>query len=95
MSKVCEGKLHFPRDEQEPVAIKYRFYIETPSGWRGEFTLREHRRFAEGEGYVIELEDGRRGNCYVKKMVNRVMPAVPPIYSYYFRGIGRLEGPGE
>jgi hypothetical protein len=95
MSKTGVGKLHFPRDEQDPVAIKYRFYVETPSGWRGEFTLREHRRFAEGEGYVIELEDGQRGNCYVKKMVNRVISAVPPIYSYYFRGIGRFEGPGK
>jgi hypothetical protein len=91
MAKTGQGKLHFPKDEEKPVGIKYRFYVETPSGWRGEFTLREHRRFAEGEGYTIELDDGRRGRCYIKKMVNRVMPTVPPVYSFYFRGIGRLE----
>jgi hypothetical protein len=95
MSKTGKGKLHFPRGEQEPVIVKYRFYIESLTGWRGEFTLQEFRRFAEGEGYIIELEDGRRGNCFIKKMVNRVMPAVPPMYSYYFRGVGRLSEPGK
>jgi hypothetical protein len=95
MSKLCLGKLHFSRGEQEPVGIKYRFYVESLTGWRGEFTPQEHRRFSDGEGYIIELEDGRWGNCYIKKIVNRVMPAVPPIYSYYFRGMGRFEAPGK
>jgi hypothetical protein len=93
MSKLGLGKLHFNGNEQEPVAIKYRFYVESPAGWRGEFIPQQHRRFREGEGYIIELEDGRWGNCYIRKIVNRVMPTVPPIYAYYFRGIGRFEGP--
>jgi hypothetical protein len=90
MLKVCVGKLHFAGGKQEAVFIKYRFYVESPAGWRGEFTPQDHRRFIDGEGYIIELEDGRRGECYIRKMVNRVMPTVPPIYAYYFRGSGRF-----
>ena len=95
MSKVCVGKIHFAGDKQEAVEVKYRFYAETSVGWRGEFTPKEHRNFIEGEGYVIELDDGRRGRCAIRRMVNRVMPTVPPIYAYYFRGMGRLDKPAE
>ena len=93
MFKVCTGKIHFSGDKQDAVGVKYRFYVESPAGWRGEFTPKETWRFIEGEGYIIELEDGRRGDCYIRKMVNRVIPTVPPVYSYYFRGSGRLEKP--
>lgn len=91
MPKVFLGKIHFPANKQKAVEIKYRFYVESPAGWRGEFIPQDHRRFIDGDGYIIELEDGRRGECYIKKIVNRVMPTVPPIYNYYFRGSGRLE----
>ena len=95
MPKVFLGKIHFPANKQEAVEIKYRFYVESPAGWRGEFIPQDHRRFRDGDGYTIELEDGRRGECYIKKIVNRVMPTVPPIYNYYFRGSGRLVKPTE
>ncbi|MGD9115691.1 MAG: hypothetical protein PVJ61_00710 [Dehalococcoidia bacterium] len=91
MSNVCIGKLHFAGDKQEAVEVKYRFYSESSAGWRGEFLPQESRNFIEGEGYVIELEDGRRGRCAIRRMVNRVMPTVPPVYAYYFRGMGRLD----
>ena len=85
------GKLHIPGDDKSAVSIKYRFYIDSALGWRGEFVLREYRRFSDGDGYVIELEDGRKGRCSIRKMANRVITTVPPIYSYYFRGSGRLK----
>jgi hypothetical protein len=87
------GKLYPPGDDQSGVSIKYRFYVASVAGWRGEFVLREYRRFNDGDGYTIELEDGRRGACYIRKMVNRVIAAVPPMFSYYFRGSGRLSKP--
>jgi hypothetical protein len=93
MIKLYVGKIHFAGNKQEAVEVKYRFYAETSVGWRGEFTPKEHRNFIEGEGYIIELEDGRRGECYIRKMVNRVIPTVPPVYSYYFRGSGRFSEP--
>jgi hypothetical protein len=88
------GKLYIPGDPSA-VSIKYRLYIESPIGWRGEFIPKEHRRFGEGDGYVIELEDGRRGKCSIRKMVNKVIATVPPIFYYYFRGVGRLAEPPE
>jgi len=93
MATTGAGKLHIPGGEPEAVGVKYRFYVESPAGWWGEFTPQDHRQFSDGDGYVIELEDGRRGDCYIRKMVNRVITTVPPIYSYYFRGVGRLEKP--
>jgi hypothetical protein len=93
MIKLYVGKIHFAGNKQEAVEVKYRFYAETSVGWRGEFTPKEHRNFIEGEGYIIELEDGRRGECYIRKIVNRVIPTVPPVYSYYFRGSGRFSEP--
>jgi hypothetical protein len=95
MPNVCVGKIYFPGDEQDAVGVKYRFYVESRAGWRGEFTPQDHRRFIDGDGYIIELEDGRKGECYIRKMVNRVVHAVPPIYSYYFRGSGRLVKPTD
>ena len=95
MPRICTGKIHFLGEKQEPVEIKYRFYTESKAGWRGEFTPQDHRRFIDGDGYIIELDDGRRGDCYIRKIVNRVMPTVPPIYAYYFRGSGRLAKPTE
>jgi len=95
MFKACVGKIHFQGDKQDAVGVKYRFYVESLAGWRGEFTPQEHRHFSDGDGYIIELEDGRKGDCYVRKMVNRVIHAVPPVYSYYFRGSGRLEKPAK
>jgi hypothetical protein len=87
------GKLYVPGGDQSGVSIKYRFYVVSAAGWRGEFVLREFRRFSDGDGYVIELEDGRRGACYIRKMVNRVIATVPPRFSYYFRGSERLTKP--
>ncbi len=90
---VGVGKLYAPGGDQTGVSIKYRFYVASAAGWRGELVLREYRRFIDGDGYIIELEDGRRGKCYIRKMVNRVIAAVPPTFSYYFRGSERLGKP--
>ena len=87
------GKLYAPGGGKSGVSIKYRFYVASAAGWRGEFVLRENRRFDDGDGYVIELEDGRRGACYIRKIVNRVITAVPPTFNYYFRGSERLTKP--
>lgn len=90
---VGMGKLYYPGNSQTGVSIQYRFYAAPAAGWRGEFVLKEYRRFEDGDGYIIELEDGRRGACYIRKIVNRVIAAVPPTFSYYFRGSERLHKP--
>ena len=85
------GKLYRARNDEFIVDINYQFHDESAIGWWGELVPTEYRRFGDGDGYVIELQDGRRGMCSLKKRVNRAVSSVPPLYRYYFRGSGRLE----
>ena len=82
------GKLHSIGDEQFVIGIDYDFHDKAAKGWWGEFVLTQYKRVSDGEEYVIELEDGRKGRCSIKKRVNRAVTGVPPLYRYYFRGSG-------
>jgi len=90
---VSTGRLYQSLDGKFIAEVNYTFQHEEEHRWWGELTLVDYVRVKDGGGYIIELEDGRRGECFIKKIVNRVMPTVPPIYNYYFRGSGRLEKP--
>ena len=85
------GKLYIPGNEQSVVDINYVFHDKSATGWGGEFLLTEYRRLSDGGGYVIELEDGRKGRCSIQRRVNRAVTGAPPLYRYYFRGSGRLK----
>ena len=84
------GKLYKASDEFI-VNVNYQFHDDSESGWWGELVPTEYRRFGDGDDYVIELEDGRKGRCSLKKRVNLATSSVPPIYHYYFRGLGILK----
>ena len=85
------GKLYSRRDENFVAGIEYKFYDDSPTGWSGEFVLNEYKLIKEGDGYVIELEDGRKGKCSIRKRTNRATTGIPTLYYYYFMGSGRLE----
>jgi hypothetical protein len=88
------GKLYRLGSEQLIDTIKYQIHedlAEEPPRWWGEFTLTNIMNIRESDRYIIELEDGRKGECYVKKLVNRVVRGVPPRYLYHFNGISPLE----
>ena len=85
------GKLCHSDTEEVIVRVEYRFYDESPSGWWGELVPKEYRRLNDGDSYVLELENGRRGRCSLRKRVNRAVSSTPPLYYYYFRGLGRFE----
>jgi hypothetical protein len=85
------GKLYGPRDEKRVVGIEYRFFDDSPTGWWGEFVTNEYKLLKDGEGYVIECEDGRKGKCSIRKRTNRATTGIPTLYYYYFTGSGRLE----
>ena len=80
------GKLHGPKGETFVVGIEYKFYDESSTGWWGEFVTNEYRRLHDGDGYVIELEDGRKGLCFIRKRVNKATTGIPTLYYYYFMG---------
>jgi hypothetical protein len=89
---MATGKLYKLGSGEEFIAnVNYRFHDESETKWWGELMLTEYKRVGDGAGYIIELEDGRRGNCSLRKRVNRAVSGVPPLYHYHFKGRGRLE----
>ena len=85
------GKLYTSSDEQFVAEVSYQFQDESETNWWGELSLVEYKRIGDAGGYIIELEDKRRGLCYLKKRVNRAVSGVPPRYVYHFSGTGTLE----
>ena len=88
---MATGKLYRLDNNEVIVEVEYQFHDDSPSNWWGELVPKEYRRFTDGEGYFIELEDGRRGRCSLRKRVNRAVSGTPPLYYYYFRGMGGLD----
>ena len=89
---MAVGKLYKLGSSEEFIAgVNYRLLDESRSTWWGELVLTEYKRINDGAGYLIELEDGRRGSCSIRKRVNRAVSGVPPLYHYHFKGSGRLE----
>ena len=87
---MATGRLYYQNSGEAIVEVDYRFYDESPSGWWGELIFKEYRRVRDGDGYVIEFEDGRKGSCLLTKRVNRAVTGTPPLYYYYFRGMSQL-----
>jgi len=87
---VSTGKLYNASDEQFIVNVSYQFQHESPQRWWGELTLEEYMRINDGSGYTLELEDGRKCRCTLKKRVNRAVTSLPPRYIYHFSGSGKF-----
>jgi len=89
------GKLYqsSASDEELVAEVSYQLQHDSPPSWWGELTLVEYVRLKDGSGYVLELEDGRRGRCALKKRVNRAVSSLPPRYVYHFSGTGGFEAP--
>ena len=85
------GKLYRLSDNQFVTEVNYQFHDESATSWWGELTLSDYMRIDTGEGYIIEIEDMRKGNCRLRKRVNRAVSGVPPRYIYRFTGTGALE----
>ena len=88
------GKLYRIGSEQFVDAINYQIHedLAEESHWWGEFTFTNIVNIRESDRYIIELEDGRKGKCYLKKLVNRAVSGlVPPRYVYHFTGTSPLE----
>ena len=84
------GKLYQASNEQFLANVNYQFQHESPQQWWGELTLVEYMRVSDGSGYILELEDNRKGRCTLKKRVNRAVTSLPPRYIYRFSGTGKF-----
>jgi hypothetical protein len=92
--KQGRGKLYLIGSEQLVSDIDYKLYQDLaiePARWWGEFYLDRSIKISEEEGYIMELEDRCKGRCYVKKLVNRVLPGIPARYVYRANGISPFE----
>jgi hypothetical protein len=87
---MANGRL-ISYDGELKVEVDYRLHDESEYGWWGELTLTEYRRLRDGDGYIIELEDGRQGRCFLRKKVNRAVHGLSPLYCYHFKGNSPLE----
>ena len=85
------GKLYRLGGDEFIVKVDYQFHDESPVSWWGELVPKEYRRLSDGDGYILELEDGRKGRCSLRKRVNRAVSGIPPLYHYQFKGRGQLE----
>jgi len=88
------GKLYRADDAQLVSGVKYQIHEEHASEvvhWWGEFTFTGNVNAQDNTQYIIELEDGRKGKCHIKKLVNRVARGVPPRYLHHFTGTSPLE----
>jgi len=88
---LSTGKLYRSKGEEFVATVNYKLLDESPTNWWGEFTLTEYMRVSDGDGYMIVLEDNRKGRCSLKKRVNRAVSGVPPLYHYRFKGRGLLK----
>ncbi|MEE8582276.1 MAG: hypothetical protein V3S61_00180 [Dehalococcoidales bacterium] len=88
---MTTGKLYRYDDGQLIGIIEYKFQNETDGNWWGEMVFTRYTKASNGDAYLIETEDGRRGRCALKKKVNKAVSGIPPLYYYHVRGIGPLE----
>lgn len=85
------GKLFDPFSGELIGDVDYQLKGESDTGWWGELVFTEFKRIGDTGSYLIELDDSRRGKCYLKKRVNRAVTGVPPRYIYHFAGTGPLD----
>ena len=84
------GKLYNFVNNELIANVSYNFQHEEEHQWWGELTTIEYRQVKDGS-YLIELEDGKKSHCALKKRVNRAVTSLPPRYVFHFSGSGKFE----
>jgi hypothetical protein len=88
---MAPGKLYNGISNELLVGVDYRLFDESDNNWWGELTLTEYKRLADGNGYVLELADGRKGRCALTRKVNKAVSGLLPLHNFRFRGSGELQ----
>ena len=88
---MANGKLFRAYTGELIMEVDYRLLDSSDNNWWGELTLSDFRRLDDGGGYLIELEDGRRGPCVLTRNVNKAVSGFLPLYCYRFRSSGELK----
>jgi len=88
---VAIGRLYQSSEDNFIAEVNYQFQHASEYRWWGELILVDYVRIKDGSGYLLELEDGRRSKCALKKRVNRAVTSLPPRYVYHFSGNGKFD----
>jgi len=84
---VSIGKLYSLSDGQFIAHVNYRILNHNAvTNWWGELTLIDNVRLNDGMRLIIELEDNRKSQCHLRKMVNRAVSGIPPRWIYHVTG---------
>jgi hypothetical protein len=85
------GKIYPLGNENAVFGIDYRLVGDTGTRWWGDFISTDYRNINDKIRYIIELEDGRKGLCAIRKEVGRAATGTPTRYRYSFKGMGNLD----
>lgn len=85
-----QGKLYRPGETEMLSPVDYNIFVEPAidgtERWQGEMVSVESVKIPDGDRYLIETEDGRRGLCYLRKKVNKAVTGLPVRYYYHVSG---------
>ncbi len=90
------GKVYDTGSDELISAVNYLVHEEltadgTPVKWWGELTFIDSVRIHDGDRYLLELEDSRKGRCSLRRRINKAVISVPPRFFYFLQGTGPLE----
>ena len=89
------GKLYNINDTEFVCTVSYQVHEELgkdadPLRWWGELTFVDKVDIIDGDRYVLELEDKRKGRCSLRRRINKAIISVPPRFYYLFQGTSPL-----
>lgn len=91
---ILKGKGKIYKDEinaEAPFAdVNYNIMAEE-GRWNGELILTRKDFIKDGQVFLLEMEDGRKGKCSLRKKVNKAVMGMPVRYFFALSGIGVLE----
>ena len=89
MLGMKKGKLYGFNDNQFKADVIYQLYRHSESTeWSGEVTLPGNLKINDNDIFEIELEDGSKCLCKLRKKVNRAVSVVPPRFIYHATSLG-------
>jgi hypothetical protein len=88
---MAPGKLYNGYNNELIVGVDYRLFDNSDHNWWGELTLTDYKRLEDGNGYILELSDGRKGRCSLTRKVNKAISGLLPLHCFRFRGNGQLQ----
>jgi hypothetical protein len=89
------GKLYRGAETEPFATVKYSLLVDVSPktgnhSWSGECILTKKDVIREGEMLTLELETGHRGNCSLRKKVNKAVMGLPVRFFYHISGLGNL-----